>query len=52
MNFSKKERLFFLYPDGVTTVTTSLLTPHKDKCHTITFDNGKEFEEHEKLQQN
>jgi len=21
--------------------------PHKKKCHTITFDNGKEFAEHE-----
>jgi len=26
-----------------------LLTPYKDKCHTITFDNGKEFAEHEKM---
>ena len=34
---------------GVTAVTTHLLTPHKDKCHTITFDNGKEFAEHEKI---
>jgi len=34
---------------GVTAVTTRLLTPHKDKCHTITFDNGKEFAEHEKM---
>ena len=34
---------------GVTAVTTHLLTPHKDKCHTITFDNGKEFAEHEKM---
>lgn len=32
---------------GVTAVTTRLLNPHKDKCHTITFDNGKEFAEHE-----
>jgi len=34
---------------GVTAVTTRLLTPYKDKCHTITFDNGKEFAEHEKI---
>ena len=34
---------------SVTTVTTSLLTPFKDKCHTITFDNGKEFAEHERI---
>jgi len=32
---------------GVTAVTTRLLSPHKNKCHTITFDNGKEFAEHE-----
>lgn len=32
---------------GVTAVTTRLLRPHKEKCHTITFDNGKEFAEHE-----
>ena len=36
-------------PMGVTAVTTRLLTPHKDKCHTITFDNGKEFAEHESM---
>lgn len=34
---------------GVTAVTTRLLTPYKNKCHTITFDNGKEFAEHEKM---
>lgn len=34
---------------GVTAVTTRLLKPHKKKCHTITFDNGKEFAEHETL---
>lgn len=34
---------------GVTAVTTRLLSPHKDKCHTITFDNGKEFAEHERM---
>lgn len=28
---------------GVTAVTTRLLKPHKDKCHTITLDNGKKF---------
>ena len=32
---------------GVTAVTKRLLRPHKEKCHTITFDNGKEFAEHE-----
>lgn len=34
---------------GVTAVTARLLSPHKDKCHTITFDNGKEFAEHESM---
>ena len=34
---------------GVTAVTTRLLMPYKDKCHTITFDNGREFAEHEKM---
>lgn len=34
---------------GVTAVTTRLLSPHRDKCHTITFDNGKEFAQHEHL---
>ncbi len=23
--------------------------PYKDTCHTITFDNGREFAEHEKM---
>ena len=34
---------------GVTAVTTRLLSPHKDKCHTITLDNGKEFAGHESM---
>jgi len=34
---------------GVTSVITGLLAPYKDQCHTITFDNGKEFAEHEKV---
>ena len=37
------------HADGVTAVTTRLLTPYKDRCHTITFDNGKEFAEHERI---
>jgi len=32
---------------GVTAKVNSLLRPHKHKCHTVTFDNGKEFAEHE-----
>jgi IS30 family transposase len=31
----------------VTAMTTRLLRLYKEKCHTITFDNGKEFAEHE-----
>ncbi|MFN3397051.1 MAG: IS30 family transposase [Sulfurimicrobium sp.] len=37
------------HADGVTAVTTRLLNPHKDKCHTLTLDNGKEFAGHEKM---
>lgn len=37
------------HADGVKAVITRLLIPHKDKCHTITFDNGKEFAEHESI---
>jgi len=34
---------------GVTAAVTRLLHPHKGKCHTMTFDNGKEFAEHETI---
>ena len=34
---------------GVTAVMTRLLGRHKDICHTLTLDNGKEFAEHEKV---
>jgi IS30 family transposase len=34
---------------GVTAKIKRLLRPHKAKCHTITFDNGKEFAEHEQM---
>jgi len=37
------------HADGVTTSINGLLMPYKDRCHTITFDNGKEFAEHEKM---
>jgi IS30 family transposase len=33
----------------ITAVATRLLTSYKNRCHTITFDNGKEFAEHEKM---
>jgi len=34
---------------GVTAAITCLLRPHQHNCHTVTFDNGKEFAEHEKI---
>ena len=37
------------HSSGVTAAVTRLLRPHKDKCHTMTFDNGKEFAEHETI---
>ncbi|BBJ23371.1 transposase [Candidatus Nitrotoga sp. AM1P] len=37
------------HAEGVTAMTTSLLSPHKDQCHAITFDNGKEFAGHERI---
>lgn len=37
------------HAESVTAVTTRLLMPHKDNCHTITLDNGKEFAGHESI---
>jgi IS30 family transposase len=37
------------HAEGVTAVATRLLKPYKTLCHTITFDNGKEFADHETL---
>lgn len=37
------------HAEGVTAKVSSLLRPHKHKCHTVTFDNGKEFAEHETI---
>ncbi|SIO25193.1 IS30 family transposase [Nitrosomonas cryotolerans] len=34
---------------GVTAAVTRLLRPHKGKCYTMTFDNGKEFAEHQTI---
>ena len=31
---------------GVTEAVITLLRPHRGQCHTLTFDNGKEFAEH------
>lgn len=32
---------------GVTQAVIDLLRPHKERCKTLTFDNGKEFAQHE-----
>lgn len=37
------------HAEGVTAKVNSLLRPHKHKCHTVTFDNGKEFAGHEAI---
>lgn len=37
------------HAEGVTAVITGLLAPYKDRCHTITFDNGKEFADHQTM---
>ena len=37
------------HASGVTAAINALLTPHKETCHTITFDNGKEFAGHEAI---
>lgn len=47
--FTLAERLHSKHADGVTTVINRLLDPHKQTCHTITFDNGKEFAGHAEL---
>lgn len=35
------------HSSGVTRAIIDLLRPHKERCKTLTFDNGKEFAEHE-----
>ena len=39
------------HSDGVTHAVIELLRPHKSQCKTLTFDNGKEFAEHEFIAQ-
>ena len=34
------------HAEGVTAKINDLLRPHREKCHTVTFDNGKEFADH------
>lgn len=49
----RKSRYTLAYPlrskhsVGVTQAIVDLLRPHKEACKTLTFDNGKEFAEHE-----
>jgi transposase, IS30 family len=47
--FTLAERLDSKHADGVTAVINGLLTAHKQTCHTITFDNGKEFAGHQAM---
>lgn len=37
------------HAQGVTAAINALLTPHIATCHTLTFDNGKEFAGHEAM---
>ena len=37
------------HAEGITAAAVALLGPHKGKCHTMTFDNGKEFAGHESM---
>lgn len=39
------------HSDGVTQAVIELLRPHRAQCKTLTFDNGKEFAEHEFIAQ-
>lgn len=44
-------RLNSRHSAGVTHAIIELLRPHKTQCKTLTFDNGKEFAEHEFIAQ-
>jgi len=44
--YSVAELLESRQADGIAAAINRLLLPHKDKCHTITFDNGLEFAKH------
>lgn len=37
------------HAEGVAAVIERLFEPHKERCLTLTFDNGKEFAEHERI---
>ncbi len=55
-NAGRKETRYVLagllrskHSKGVTEKVNSLLRLYKHKCHTVTFDDGKEFAEHETI---
>jgi transposase, IS30 family len=35
------------HASGVAAAIVQMLSPHQERCHTLTFDNGKEFAQHE-----
>jgi len=47
--YTLAQRLDSKHANGVSAAIKALLTPHKEKCHTITFDNGREFAGHESI---
>jgi IS30 family transposase len=47
--YTLAQRLDSKHADGVSAAINALLTPHKEQCHTITFDNGREFAGHESI---
>ena len=47
--FTLAERRHSKHAKGVTQSIRRLFAPHQDKCHTVTFDNGKEFALHAEL---
>ena len=44
--YTLSSRVASKHSEGVTQAVIELLRPHKHLCHTVTFDNGKEFAEH------
>ncbi len=38
--------------EAVQNAVTQALTPHKDRVHTITYDNGREFTDHDCMADN
>ena len=48
-NYSWATKLENKHADGVSDAIIKQLLPWKDKLHTLTFDNGREFAHHEKV---